>query len=119
MKSASPPGVGLGGDGDEIAAVERVEAGFGVKLDYSTASTWRTADDVYRALLKELPAGAGDKPETWSRFVQLLAEETGGDPSLIEQDSLLLGAASGSTTITVVTAAIVAALAVLAALIFR
>jgi hypothetical protein len=120
MKSANPPGVGLGGDGDEIAAVERVEADFGVKLDVSTASTWLTAGDVYRALLKELPAGAGDTPETWSRFVRLLAEETGGDPNLIEQDSLLLGAASGSTTIAVVTAAIiVVALAVSAVLIFR
>ena len=43
MIENSPKSVGLGGDGDEIAAIDDVERAFGVKLDYADVSRWLTA----------------------------------------------------------------------------
>jgi len=82
--------VGLGGDGDEIAAIGEVEKAFGVTLDYGSAHEWRTAGDVYAALLRELPAGAADQPDTWRRFAIAICEETGTFPSSIGPESALL-----------------------------
>ena len=61
-------------------AIRRVEACFGVTLDVSDASTWMTDGDVYQALRRFLPA---DRPDTWTRFVKALAEDT-ADPESIE-----------------------------------
>lgn len=82
--------VGLGGDGDEIAALEDVEAAFGVRLDYSTAGDWTTVGDVWIALAKQLPDGASDRPETWTRFAEALCSETGMDPKRINLESGLI-----------------------------
>jgi hypothetical protein len=41
--------LGLGGDGDEIAAITEVERQFDVRLDYSTAGDWRTVGRVCSA----------------------------------------------------------------------
>lgn len=110
MKRGDPPGVGLGGDGDEIDATRRVEACFGVTLDVSDASTWMTAGDVYQALRRALLADAADRPDTWTRFVKALAEDT-ADPKSIEPGSLLFGGAAGATTMALITA--IAAVAVI------
>ena len=82
--------VGLGGDGDEIAAIEEVEAAFGVRLDYSDASNWLTAGDVYQALCRALPADEAAKPDLWDRFADALTRETGVDPKSIRAESTLL-----------------------------
>ena len=108
MRRASIPGVGLGGDGDEIEAIERVEKCFGVKLDLSNARNWRTAGDVYGALCKALPPEEGEKAETWMRFARALGEDA-GDPKYIEPDSLLYGAAHGATKTALITAGIIIA----------
>jgi hypothetical protein len=111
MKHRDPPGVGLGGDGDEIDAIRRVEARFGVKLDVSDASTWKTAGDVYQALRRALPADEADRPEAWTRFAKALAEES-ADPESIERGSLLFGAAAGATRTALLTAIVAAAVIV-------
>jgi len=118
MRRANIPGVGLGGDGDEIEAIERVEASFGVKLDCSEAPNWRTAGDVYRVLCKALPPEEGEKAETWTRFAQALGEDA-GDPKYIQQDSLLFGAAHGANKSALITAGIAAAFIVGMLLLFR
>jgi hypothetical protein len=108
MKRTDPPGVGLGGDGDEIDAIRRVEECFGVTLDLSEAATWMTAGDVYQELRRALPADAAEQPDTWARFAMALAEET-ADPETIEPGSLLFGAAAGATTTALITAIVAVA----------
>jgi hypothetical protein len=82
--------VGLGGDGDEVAAIRDVERAFGVKLDYADAPSWLTAGDVFRSLRKALPADELSGPDLWNRFAAALCAQTGVDPSGIEQGSPLL-----------------------------
>lgn len=82
--------VGLGGDGDEIAALRDVEEEFAVKLDYSFADEWTNVGNVWDALLRELPEGASEQPETWTRFKDALCRETGMDPARINLDSGLV-----------------------------
>ena len=92
MRMDAPPvqSVGLGGDGDEIAAISEVENEFGVKLDYTDAHNWQSAGDVYAALRKALPPEEADKPDTWERFAKALCRETGISPSSISPESELL-----------------------------
>jgi hypothetical protein len=90
MNAQSSQSVGLGGDGDEVAAIQDVEAAFGVRLDYGDAPNWRTAGDVYRSLLRALPADEAARPDLWDRFAEALARETGVDPKSIQAESTLL-----------------------------
>lgn len=90
MENIAPTSVGLGGDGDEVAAVREVERTFGVKLNYDDASMWVTAGDVFSALLRSLPPGEREKPDTWDRFAKAIASETGVEPAKIAPDSPLL-----------------------------
>lgn len=90
MDEYKPASVGLGGDGDEIAAIDEVEAVFGVTLDYADAPTWETAGDVFRTLQNSLPADIANAPDTWDRFATALTHETGIDPATITPDSPLL-----------------------------
>jgi hypothetical protein len=90
MEAHPVQSVGLGGDGDEIAAISEVEDEFGVKLDYTDAHNWHSAGDVYAALQKALPPGEADKPDTWKRFAKALCRETGISPSSISPESELL-----------------------------
>lgn len=85
-----PASVGLGGDGDEIAATDEIEAEFGVTLDYADAPQWRTAGDVFQSLLAQLPPDAADAPQTWERFARALTDQTGIDPAMIAPDSPLI-----------------------------
>jgi hypothetical protein len=86
----SPKSVGLGGDGDEIAAIDDVEREFGVKLDYTDASHWLTAGDVFTSLQKALPAEERNGPDLWRRFAVALCGQTGVNPDGIERGSPLL-----------------------------
>lgn len=90
MNDAPPKSVGLGGDGDEIHALEDVEQAFGVKLDYSDAKNWHTAGDVFLSLCRALPANVRDDNDVWVRFTEALAYQTGVDPEGIEKDSPLM-----------------------------
>ena len=92
MEQNEPPhSLGLGGDGDEIDAIEAVERCFGVKLDYADASTWRTTGDVFAALRRALPPEYPADGETWRRFAEAISAETGVDPTRVTADTLLLG----------------------------
>lgn len=90
MEEEQPVSVGLWGDGDEIAAIDEVEATFGVTLDYADAPTWQTAGDVFRSLQNSLSAEVANAPDTWDRFAAALTHETGVDPATITPDSPLL-----------------------------
>jgi hypothetical protein len=90
MNERPTQSVGLAGDGDEVAAIQEVEAIFGVRLDYSDARNWRTAGDVYEALRKALPVHEAARADLWERFAEALARETGVDPKSISAESTLL-----------------------------
>ncbi len=90
MDESKPASVGLGGDRDEIAAIDEIEATFGVTLDYADAPTWHTAGDVFRSLQYSLPADVANAPDTWNRFATALTRETGVDPATITPASPLL-----------------------------
>lgn len=92
MEEEQPVSVGLWGDGDEIAAIDEVEATFGVTLDYADAPTWQTAGDVFRSLQHSLPAHMANAPGTWNRFVAVLTDVSGVDPAKITPDSPLIDA---------------------------
>lgn len=85
-----PISVGLDGDGDEIMAIEDVEAAFGVKLDITDAPEWVTAGDVFRSLAKALPTDIAAHPDTWTRFAIALSQQTGIEPGMITAESPLL-----------------------------
>lgn len=86
-----PISLGLGGDGDEIAAISEVEHRFGVRLDYSNSQSWRTVGDVFAALQQALPADRAEGGDTWRPFTEAISFETGVDPSRVTQETLLLG----------------------------
>jgi hypothetical protein len=90
MTAVTPKSVGLGGDGDEMYAIQDVESAFSVTLDKADAPHWLTAGDVYLSLCRALPADIRDDGNTWVRFTEALAYQTGVDPKLIEKDSPLL-----------------------------
>lgn len=82
--------LGLGGDGDEIVAIEEVERQFGIRLDTSDASTWRTVGDVYASVLRALPPGSADAADTWRTFARAISRETGVDPDRVRPETFLL-----------------------------
>jgi hypothetical protein len=89
MNATLPKSVGLGGDGDEIVAIEDVERVFGVTLDKADAAQWQTAGDVFVSLCKALPAESLND-ELWARFAAVLTYQTGVDSKVIEKGSPLL-----------------------------
>ena len=90
MTVVLPKSVGLGGDGDEIHAIQDVEDAFGVILDKADAPHWLTAGDVFVSLCRALPTDIRDDGDTWVRFAKALTEGTGVDPKVIEKNSPLL-----------------------------
>jgi hypothetical protein len=85
----SPTSVGLGGDGDEIAAIDDVERAFGVKLDNGTLHVG-SQRETYSLPSKSLPAEERDRPDVWKRFAVALCGQTGVNPDYIEPGSPLL-----------------------------
>ncbi|MBL8651720.1 MAG: hypothetical protein JNL35_15115 [Sphingopyxis sp.] len=83
---AARENLGLGGDGDEISAIQDVEDEFGVRLDYSCANTWSTVGDVYTALLAQLSPEEAAQADVWDRFSKAIGRETGISPSTIRAD---------------------------------
>ena len=71
--------IGLGGDGDQVDAFLALERHFGVDIDDTNAAEWRTADDVFGALLDAMPAQQRQRQENWSEFTVILCEETGAN----------------------------------------
>ena len=90
MNDGSPVSVGLGGDGDEVVAIQDVERLFNVRLDYSDAPRWITAGDVFASLEKVLSQNDAPEPDVWRRFAECLASHTGIDATLVQPGSPLL-----------------------------
>ncbi len=86
----TPISIGLGGDGDEVAAISEVERAFGVKLDYSDARRWLTAGDVFDALRNALSDDERERADLWERFATAICGITGVDPQAVERGSPLL-----------------------------
>lgn len=82
--------IGLGGDGDEIAALQEVEEEFGVELDYTDARNWSTVGDIYAALLRQLPTAEANEPDVWPRFTKAICRVTGTSPSDVSLESGLI-----------------------------
>lgn len=82
--------VGLGGDGDEVAAIQDVEDAFGISLDYRDAPNWLTAGDVFASVKGQLSPEVAAEPDMWVRFSKILTQQSGIDPASIEPDSPLL-----------------------------
>ncbi len=68
--------LGLGGDGDEVDSIERVEKRFGIAFDHEDCERFDTVGDVWRALVKELRLSEAEAAPLWSDFVAELGEET-------------------------------------------
>ena len=83
--------LGLGGDGDEIYAIEEVETCFGIKLDKRDAVHWRTVGDVFTSLQNALPPERRNDPEVWRQFTEAISSETGVDPRQVQPETELLG----------------------------
>lgn len=66
--------LGLGGDGDEIVAIEAVERAFGVRFDQSDAGGWATVGDVFASLQERMGASPDERQSLWPRFVHTLGE---------------------------------------------
>src|SRR5688500_15824643 len=75
--------LGLGGDGDEVDAIQSVERHFSVSLAYGDAADWRTAGDVFSSLLKALPADQRHRDDLWPTFAAIMSDETGADASRV------------------------------------
>lgn len=89
MTDAPPATLGLASNSDEFAAIEEIEAEFGVTIDYADAPQWRTAGDLFRSLATQLPAAQASDPEIWARFAQALAQATDVDAETIAAESPL------------------------------
>lgn len=68
--------IGLGGDGDEVDAIARVEERFGIAFDIEDCERFVTVGDVWRALLGEAGMSEADAGPLWPAFVAALGEET-------------------------------------------
>jgi len=82
--------IGFGGDGDEVDAFLALERHFGVSIDDAHCSEWRTAGNVFNALLQALPEDQRRREDVWPSFARIMCEETGADASRLGPDTLLL-----------------------------
>jgi hypothetical protein len=82
--------IGFGGDGDQVDAFLALERHFGVDIDDTDAARWRTAGDVFDALLEAMPAEQRLRQENWPEFAATMCEETGADANRLGRKTLLL-----------------------------
>ena len=82
--------LGLGGDGDEVDAVECVERTFGIAFAIADCERFETVGDVWTALLREMRLDEPAAAPLWSRFATAIGSETGVDPTRIGLETRLL-----------------------------
>ncbi|HYJ81864.1 MAG TPA: hypothetical protein VEW26_03345 [Allosphingosinicella sp.] len=82
--------LGLGGDGDEVDAVECVERTFGVAFAVADCESFETVGDVWAALIGEMRLDEAAAAPLWPRFATAIASETGVDPARIGPGTRLL-----------------------------
>lgn len=83
--------IGFGGDGEQVDAFLALERHFVVGIDDTDCSAWRTAGDVFDALLNAMPAEQRLRQSNWSEFAAIMCEETGADARRLGPETLLLG----------------------------
>ena len=81
--------VGLGGDGDEVEAIEAAFARFGLPVPVEDARRWRTVGDIWTSLMCLVPR-VESQPRAWERLVEALCEQTGADAAEVTQETRLL-----------------------------
>ena len=81
--------VGLGGDGDEVDAIEEAFARFGLQVPVEDAPGWVTVGDAWSSVLRLAPK-VGEQPAAWERFTAALCYSTGADPQEVGKDTRLL-----------------------------
>ncbi len=79
-----------GGDGDEVAAVARVEREFGVTFLQEDADTWVTVGDIFGSLLNKLDLTKDEGKLLWPRFADAIAWENGFPGSEVSPETLFL-----------------------------
>ena len=91
--SAPLESIGLGGDGDEVDSIARVEERFGIAFDVEDCARFVTVGDVWNALLKESRTSEADGAPLWPAFVAALGEETlrNADFDRVGLETTLLG----------------------------
>lgn len=89
--NAALESIGFGGDGDQVDAFLALERHFGVSIDDAQSGEWRTAGDVFSALLQSLPEDQRERDDLWPTFATIMCEETGADASRLGHATLLLG----------------------------
>ena len=88
--SKSLDSIGFGGDGDEVDALLALEHHFDVSISTAESDQWRTAGDVFEALLRALPENQRASDDLWPIFAHIMCAETGADATRLGQDTLLL-----------------------------
>jgi hypothetical protein len=68
--------LGLGGDGDEVDAIERVERRFAIRFGKDDCERFVTVGDVWCALLDRLRLDEQKATPHWAALVAALGEET-------------------------------------------
>jgi hypothetical protein len=81
--------IGLGGDGDEVDAIEAAFARFGLAVPIDDAKGWVTVGDVWGSLERLAPKVA-TQPATWELFTGALCDETGADHRRVDKEPRLL-----------------------------
>jgi hypothetical protein len=82
--------IGFGGDGDQVDAFLALERHFGVVIDDTDCGAWRTAGDVFDALLNAMSTEQRCRSSNWSEFAAIMCEETGADATRLGRNTLLL-----------------------------
>lgn len=82
--------IGFGGDGDQVDAFLALERHFGVDIDDTDCGAWRTAGDVFDALLNAMSTEQRSRRSNWSEFAAIMCEETGADATRLGRNTLLL-----------------------------
>ena len=82
--------LGLGGDGDEVDAIENAFAVFNVEVPVEDACHWVRVGDVYSSLARELERSGDFGSPCWDKFCVAISEETGCAPELVEFETKLL-----------------------------
>ena len=83
--------IGFGGDGDQVDAFLALERHFGVDIDDTDCGAWRTAGNVFDALLNAMSNEQRLQRNNWSEFAAIMCAETGADATRLGRNTLLLG----------------------------
>ena len=82
--------LGLGGDGDEVCAIEDAFAALGLDVPIKDAVDWVTVGDVWNSVERIAPKIAGSEV-AWDKFRQAICGEACVEWSPVTKETALLG----------------------------